>query len=114
MIYRSKMRAGQARQARRLNGWAAGAFVVVFCTGAFRLRAQTPEAPTCPDRSVRVTLFAAEPDIVTPIGATVDARGRLLVIESSTHFRPKKYAGPPTDRIRLLQDTTGSGRADRI
>ena len=73
-----------------------------------------PEPPHSPDPSVNITLFASEPDIVTPIGATVDAHGRLLVIESHSHFRPKNYQGPATDRIRILQDTTGTGKADKI
>ena len=32
---------------------------------------------------------AAEPEIVTPTGIAVDGRGRILVIESHTHFRPE-------------------------
>jgi putative membrane-bound dehydrogenase-like protein len=52
--------------------------------------------------------IAAEPDIVTPTGIAVDARGRILVIESHTHFRPKDYRGPKADRIRIFQ----AGRHD--
>ncbi len=73
-----------------------------------------PEPPRSPGNEVTVSLFASEPDIVTPIGATVDAHGRLLVVESQSHFRPKNYQGPPTDRIRLLEDITQCGHADRI
>jgi hypothetical protein len=61
-----------------------------------------------------VELFATSPDIVHPIGIVCDAKGRLLVIESHTHFPPKDYAGPKHDRIRLLEDTKGTGKADRI
>jgi putative membrane-bound dehydrogenase-like protein len=61
-----------------------------------------------------VTLFAAAPDIVHPVGVAFDRRGRLLVIESHTHFRPKGYKGPRHDRIRILEDTDGDGRADRF
>ncbi len=78
-----------------------------------RASAEDP-APKSPDGSVEATLFASEPDIVTPIGATVDSKGRLLVIESNSHFRPKDYKGPPVDRIRIMEDTTGSGKADKI
>lgn len=53
-------------------------------------------------------------DVVTPVGCTHDHRGRLLVIESHTHQRPEGYAGPPHDRIRLVEDTDGDGRADRF
>ena len=37
----------------------------------------------------------------------------MLVIESHTHFRPAKYEGPEHDRIRIIEDTDGDGRADR-
>ncbi len=59
-------------------------------------------------------LVAREPDIVTPIGVTFDHRGRLLVVESHTHFPPDDYTGPKTDRIRVLEDTDGDGKADRF
>ncbi|MBI2825640.1 MAG: c-type cytochrome [Planctomycetia bacterium] len=66
------------------------------------------------DPRIVIERFAAEPDIVTPTGIAVDAAGRVLVVESHTHFRPPDYAGPPADRIRMLEDTDGDGRADRI
>ncbi|HZL36088.1 MAG TPA: PVC-type heme-binding CxxCH protein [Tepidisphaeraceae bacterium] len=73
-----------------------------------------PEPPRSADPSAKISLFASEPQIVTPIGATVDAKGRLMVIESNSHFRPKNYQGPATDRILILEDTKGAGKADRI
>src|SRR2546423_8165195 len=80
-------------------------------TNAF---AEAPKPPRITDPSVKLTLFASDPDVVTPIGATVDARGRLLIVESHSHFRPKDYKGPATDRIRILEDTDGDGKADRF
>src|SRR6185369_7736902 len=38
----------------------------------------------------------------------------LLVVESHTHFRPAKYAGPKHDRIRAFEVTNRGGRADKI
>jgi putative membrane-bound dehydrogenase-like protein len=70
--------------------------------------------PKSIDTRVAIHLFAAEPDIVTPTGLAVDGRGRVLVIESHTHFRPDGYSGPPADRIRVFEDTDGDGRADHI
>ncbi len=61
-----------------------------------------------------IELFASEPDIVTPIGATIDSKNRLLVIESHTHFPPENYSGPKHDRLQLIEDTDGDGRADRF
>jgi putative membrane-bound dehydrogenase-like protein len=72
------------------------------------------DAPRADDDRLRVDLFAAAPDIVQPVALDFDARGRLLVIESHTHFRPPNYKGPKFDRIRLLEDTDGDGKADRF
>ena len=70
--------------------------------------------PIAADSRLVVELFAAAPDIVQPIAADFDSRGRLLVVESHTHFRPAKYDGPKFDRIRVLEDTDGDGKADKF
>jgi putative membrane-bound dehydrogenase-like protein len=72
------------------------------------------ETPVSTDPKLEVKLFAAAPEIVHPIALDFDAKGRLLVVESHTHFRPVKYDGPKHDRIRILEDTDGDGRADRF
>jgi putative membrane-bound dehydrogenase-like protein len=72
------------------------------------------ETPRSHDPRIQVDLFAASPDIMQPIGAAFDHKGRLLVIESHTHFRPKGYKGPAHDRVRILEDTDGDGKADRF
>ncbi|MCS6977503.1 MAG: c-type cytochrome [Gemmatales bacterium] len=71
-------------------------------------------APRAAHPGIVVELFAQAPDIVHPVAITLDSRGRLLVIESHTHFRPKGYQGPERDRIRILEDTDGDGKADRF
>lgn len=71
-------------------------------------------APRAHDPRLQVELFAAAPDIVHPVALECDSKGRLLVIESHTHFRPANYQGPPHDRIRMFEDTNGDGKADRI
>jgi putative membrane-bound dehydrogenase-like protein len=75
---------------------------------------KVPPSPQVADPHLRVDLFAAAPDIVHPIGVAFDRRGRLLVIESHTHFRPPNYQGPKHDRIRLIEDSDGDGKADRF
>lgn len=72
------------------------------------------DSPKTSDPRLEVVLFAAAPDIVHPIGIDFDSKGRLLVIESHTHFRPEGYKGPKHDRIRILEDTDGDGKADRF
>ncbi len=77
-------------------------------------RAVPADSPQAADPRLQVDLFAASPDVVHVIGMDFDARGRLLVIESHTHFPPKDYKGPKYDRIRVLEDTDGDGKADRF
>ncbi|MEZ6075810.1 MAG: hypothetical protein R3C56_09065 [Pirellulaceae bacterium] len=72
------------------------------------------EVPQAIDERLEVTLFASEPDVMTVTALAVDSQSRVLVVESHTHFRPENYAGPETDRIRMLEDTTGDGHADRV
>ena len=74
----------------------------------------TVKSPRVVDDRLKLELFAAEPEIVTPTGIATDAKGRVLAIESNTHFRPKDYDGPPADRIRRFEDTDGDGHADKI
>ncbi len=89
--------------------------VVVWLTLA-ACAAETPATivpPDVRDERLTVQLIAAEPDIVTPTGLAVDDRGRVLVVESHTHFRPPDYAGPPADRILIFEDSDGDGRVER-
>jgi putative membrane-bound dehydrogenase-like protein len=92
----------------------AGVIALQLIAGVVAAGAAEIEPPKAMEPGVKVSLFAAEPQVVTPIGATVDGRGRLLVVESNTHFRPKNYKGPLGDRILAFEDTTGSGKADRV
>lgn len=74
-----------------------------------------PEAsPRVTDSRLRLELFAEAPQIVTPVGLAVDGRGRVVVVESHTHFPPPNYSGPKGDRIQVLQDTNGDGKADVV
>jgi putative membrane-bound dehydrogenase-like protein len=60
-----------------------------------------------------ITLFAANPEIVTPIGVAVAPDGRVFVQENHTHKRAKDYGGPEKDRILVFEDTDGDGVADK-
>jgi putative membrane-bound dehydrogenase-like protein len=71
-------------------------------------------APKSLDPRVKVELFAEHPQIVTPTGIDVDSHGRVWAIESNTHFRPEGYKGHPSDRVLVMSDTDGDGKADRI
>ena len=59
-----------------------------------------------------VTLFAQNPEIVTPVGIAVAPDGRVFVQENHTHKRETGYQGPEKDRILVFKDTDGDGIAD--
>ena len=84
-------------------------FALLAVTLAATLQAAAPKSP---DPSVVVELIADAPQIVTPTGVGVDAKGRVLVIESHTHFRPKDYEGPERDRV-LMFTIGAKGEAKR-
>lgn len=90
------------------------AIVACMAIAAGTAGAGEPRPPLLLADGYRLELVATDPDIVTPVGAACDDRGRLFVIESHTHFPPQGYAGPPHDRIRVVSDTDGDGRADRF
>jgi len=62
----------------------------------------------------RVELFASEPDIIKPITFTFDERGRLWVVEAMDYPNEVLNGNPGDDRIKILEDTNGDGRADKI
>lgn len=77
--------------------------VFTFATAA-SAQPKAPEAPVSADKRLVVELVAAAPDIVHPIALDFDAKGRLLVVESHTHFPPANHKGPKFDRVRMLSD----------
>ncbi|MGV3557225.1 PVC-type heme-binding CxxCH protein [Larkinella arboricola] len=60
-----------------------------------------------------ITLFASEPDISKPMNMEFDDRGRLWVTQSSEYPLPAD-PGNGKDRITILEDTDGDGKADRF
>jgi putative membrane-bound dehydrogenase-like protein len=65
-----------------------------------------------PDYEVKV--FAAEPDIINPIAFTVDEKGRLWVVECYEYPKRTQKGKKPRDRIKILEDTDGDGKADKV
>src|SRR5262249_8775437 len=70
-----------------------------------------PEMFTVPE-GFEVTLWATSPLLFNPTNMDFDAQGRLYVAERVT-YRSKAGRRPEGDRIVILEDTTGSGRADK-
>lgn len=59
-----------------------------------------------------VELVASEPDLVNPVAMTIDERGRFWVTESIEY--PRRSAGEGKDRVKVLEDTNGDGRCDKV
>ncbi|GIT31237.1 MAG: hypothetical protein Ct9H300mP1_32830 [Planctomycetaceae bacterium] len=59
-----------------------------------------------------IELFSADPDIVTPTAWT-STTWAGVAIESNTHFPPEGYDRHPTDRLLVLRDRDGDGRAEK-
>jgi putative membrane-bound dehydrogenase-like protein len=65
-----------------------------------------------PAEGFDVSLFAAEPMITNPSAIDVDSRGRVWVAEIQWYRSRAKQ--PPADKIKVLEDTDGDGKADKV
>jgi putative membrane-bound dehydrogenase-like protein len=94
--------------------------------GLVLLGATTAQAQLTPDRAERsftvadglaFSLWASEPLFVNPTCMDIDHRGRVWVCESVNYRNRlrgmRKLTRPEGDRIVILEDTKGTGRADR-
>ncbi len=71
---------------------------------------EAAKAMTLP-KGFKITLAAAEPDIIRPISFTIDWKGRLWVVEGHTYPLPAPE-GQGRDRILIFEDTDGDGTLD--
>ena len=88
--------------------------IAALTTMLLLLAADPTDLPKVHDDRLQLQLVADSPDVRTPTGIGVDEKGRVLVIESHTHFPPEKYDGPKHDRILLMQDFGEDGKARKI
>ena len=61
---------------------------------------------------LEATLFASEPEISNPTNIDIDSRGRVWVCEVM-NYRGNNGKRPEGDRILILEDTDGDGKADK-
>src|SRR3954453_1705156 len=59
-----------------------------------------------------VEVVASEPDLVNPVAMTFDEKGRIWVVESLEY--PRRSPGPGKDRVKVLEDTDGDGKVDKV
>jgi putative heme-binding domain-containing protein len=79
-----------------------------------------PGPPLSPEEAIakmvvpdgfRVEVVASEPMIVNPVAMTFDEKGRIWITESLEY--PRREPGPGRDRVKVLEDTDGDGKADK-
>lgn len=87
---------------------------LLLLTCCSRIAVAQNSSPRSLDPRLKVELFAENPQIVTPTGIDVDHQGRVWAVESNTHFPPEGYKGHPSDRVLVMSDTNGDGKADKI
>lgn len=63
-------------------------------------------------KGFRVECFASEPDLVNPVSMAIDEKGRVWVTESLEY--PRREPGVGRDRVKILEDTNGDGKADKV
>src|SRR5690349_19731982 len=104
-----------------MKAWPLLALSLLAVTIPTTSRAQVP-----PDKALstfqvaddlELSLFASEPMFVNPTSIDVDHKGRVWVCESvnyRNHLRRQpKLNRPEGDRIVILEDTDGDGKADK-
>ncbi|MES2792844.1 MAG: PVC-type heme-binding CxxCH protein [Planctomycetota bacterium] len=99
----------------RYRPWELCAVLSLCLLQAGSLAAQTDDPlPKVMDPRLKIELFAEHPQIVTPTGIDVDSQGRVWALESNTHFPPDGYQGHKSDRLLVMRDVNGDGRADEV
>jgi len=82
---------------------------VDFDTGPFAVPTDLFTVP----EGFEVTVWATSPQIFNPTNIDFDERGRMFVAEG-VNYRGKKGRRKEGDRIVVLEDTLGAGKADKV
>ncbi|MGH7135316.1 MAG: PVC-type heme-binding CxxCH protein, partial [Pirellulales bacterium] len=87
------------------------AFGIVSSVGAQRPPEEELKTLEVSD-DMEVSLFAAEPMVINPAAIDIDTQGRVWVAEIQWYRAQAKE--PPADKIKVLEDTDGDGKADKV
>lgn len=86
------------------------------CTTATALPGESEVEGIDVAEGLRLTVFAESPMLTNPTNLDVDDRGRVWVVEGYNYrnsLHPDQPAREEGDRVVILEDTDGDGRADR-
>ncbi|MGE3819626.1 MAG: PVC-type heme-binding CxxCH protein [Isosphaeraceae bacterium] len=83
-----------------------------------QVSARESAAKVKPAEGLEATLWASEPLVVNPTNMDVDARGRVWITEGLnyrlTHGSKPFKKIEDADKIKILEDTDGDGKADKM
>ena len=97
----------------------AGLLALISCSTKTEKDEHSPETSLADLKvyeGLEVTLFASEPMFSNPTNMDIDARGRVWVCEAYNYrnqYNPKNPTKKEGDRIMILEDTDGDGKADK-
>ena len=83
----------------------------------------TMQKPLSPEESAKhlvtfpefeISMFASEPEIYKPLWLAFDERGRAWISETIDYPNELQSLGEGRDRLKILEDTDGDGRADKF
>jgi len=79
---------------------------------AAQISADDEQKALKPAAGMEVSVFASEPMVINPSAIDIDTKGRVWVAEIQYYRSAAKE--PPQDKIKVLEDTDGDGRADKV
>ncbi|WDE99317.1 ThuA domain-containing protein [Lentisphaera profundi] len=65
------------------------------------------------DKDLEVTLWATTPQLYNPTNMDIDHKGRIWVTEAVNYRKHRENKRPEGDRIVVLTDSNGDGKADK-
>jgi putative membrane-bound dehydrogenase-like protein len=77
-----------------------------------QISAEDEQKALKPATGMEVSVFASEPMVINPSAIDIDTKGRVWVAEIQYYRSAAKE--PPQDKIKVLEDTDGDGRADKV
>ncbi|HEY2158564.1 MAG TPA: PVC-type heme-binding CxxCH protein, partial [Isosphaeraceae bacterium] len=101
----------------RARAMLAAGLVCFASTSRAQVSPEKSAAMLKPAEGLEATLWAAEPMVVNPTTMDIDSRGRVWISEGQNYryTHSNKFPKvPDADKIKILEDTDGDGKADKM